>query len=289
MPRIPITGSLLADLLTAARAHGARIIDVAVVIETPNTLLLLHQGDGDDFSPHRWDLPTATARHPRDQLGDAIRRAVTGTAGYDVADITGYLGHHDDTVGGTSRRTFGFTVTVTDPARMHRDARRGHQWLLTWRNPLRFPDATTPLARHLTSAALRRPGATPARTRNRRRAAGRRCRALPAGGRLRAAHRHQLAAPRRLRLLHPRRHLDHRRRHRARRDRLAGRHHRPRDRAAALQRRGEPHAARGSQHRRRHPRRPPVRAQQPGPGQHQPHRPRRPPRQRPAPRRLLTT
>ena len=62
MPRIPITGPLLADLLTAARAHGARIIDVAVVVETPHTILLLHQGDGDDFSPHRWDLPAATAR-----------------------------------------------------------------------------------------------------------------------------------------------------------------------------------------------------------------------------------
>ena len=161
MPRIPITGTLLADLLTAARAHGARIIDVAVVVETSSTILLLHQGDGDDFSPHRWDLPAATARPPRDQLGDAIRRAVTGTAGYDVAEITGYLGHHDDTAGGTSRRTFGFAVTVTDPARMHRDARRGHQWLLTWRDPLRFPDATTPVARHLASTALRRPSAHP--------------------------------------------------------------------------------------------------------------------------------
>ncbi len=161
MPRIPITGSLLADLLTAARAHGTRIIDVAVVIETPNTILLLHQGDGDDFRPYRWDLPAATARPPRDQLGDAIRRAVTGTAGYCVAEVTGYLGHHDDTVGGTPRRTFGFAVTVTDPARTRRDARWGHQWLLTWRNPLRFPDGATPLARHLASTALRRPSAHP--------------------------------------------------------------------------------------------------------------------------------
>ena len=161
MPRIPITGSLRADLLTAARAHGTRIIDVAVVIETPNTILLLHQGDGDDFRPYRWDLPAATARPPRDQLGDAIRRAVTGTAGYCVAEVTGYLGHHDDTVGGTPRRTFGFAVTVTDPARTRRDARWGHQWLLTWRNPLRFPDGATPLARHLASTALRRPSAHP--------------------------------------------------------------------------------------------------------------------------------
>jgi hypothetical protein len=161
MPRIPITGTLLADLLTAARTDGARIIHVAVVIQTPHTILLLHQGDGDDFSPHRWDLPAATARPPRDQLSDAIRRAVTGDAGYDVAEITGYLGHHDDTVGGTSRRTLGFTVTVTDPARTRRDARRGHQWLLTWRNPLRFPDGATPLARHLASTALRRPCAHP--------------------------------------------------------------------------------------------------------------------------------
>ena len=161
MPRIPVTGTLLADLLAAARANGARIIEVAVVIETPHTILLLHQGDGDDFSPYRWDLPAATARPPRDQLSDAIGRAVTGTAGYDLAGITGYLGHHDDTVGGTTRRTFGFAVTVTDPARTRRDARRGHQWLLTWRNPLRFPDATTPLARHLASTALRRPAAHP--------------------------------------------------------------------------------------------------------------------------------
>jgi hypothetical protein len=35
MPRIPISGSLLADLLTAARADGARIIDVAVVRVRP--------------------------------------------------------------------------------------------------------------------------------------------------------------------------------------------------------------------------------------------------------------
>ena len=160
MPRIPITGTLLADLLTAARDDGARITEVAVVIETPHTILLLHQGDGDDFSPYRWDLPAATARPPRDQLGDAIGRAVTIDAGYDLAGITGYLGHHDDTVGGTPRRTFGFTVTVTDPARTRRD-RRGHQWLLTWRNPLRFPDATTPLARRLASTALRLPGAHP--------------------------------------------------------------------------------------------------------------------------------
>jgi hypothetical protein len=161
MPRIPITGSLLADLLTAARAHGTRIIDVAVVIETPNTILLLHQGDGDDFRPYRWDLPAATARPPRDQLGDAIRRAVTGTAGYCVAEVTGYLGHHDDTVGDTNRRTFGFAVTVTDPSSMNRDARRGHQWLLTWRNPLRFPDGTTTGLTDLASTALRRPSAHP--------------------------------------------------------------------------------------------------------------------------------
>ena len=161
MPRIPITGSLLTDLLTAARTDRAGIIHVAVVIETSNTILLLHQGDGDDFSPHRWDLPAGSVLPPRDQLDDAIRHAVTRAAGYDVAEITGYLGRHDDTVGDTNRRTFGFTVTITDPARMHRDARRGHQWLLTWRNPLRFPDGTTSLARHLINTALHRRGAHP--------------------------------------------------------------------------------------------------------------------------------
>jgi hypothetical protein len=136
MPRIPITGSLLTDLLTAARTDRAGIIHVAVVIETPNTILLLHQGDGDDFSPHRWDLPAGSVLPPRDHLDEAIRHAVTRAAGYHVAEITGYLGRHDDTVADTNRRTLGFTVTITDPARIHRDARRGHQWLLTWRTPL---------------------------------------------------------------------------------------------------------------------------------------------------------
>jgi hypothetical protein len=157
MPRIPVTGPLLTELLTAARTDDAGIIHVAVVIETPNAILPLHQGDGDDFSPYRWDLPARAVLPPPDQLDDAIRHAVTRAAGYDVAQITGYLGHHDDDYG--NRRTFGFAVTVTDPARMHRDARRGHQWLLTWRNPLRFPDSTTNLARHLINTALRRRGA----------------------------------------------------------------------------------------------------------------------------------
>lgn len=44
---------------------------------------------------------------------------------------------------------------------MHRDARRGHQWLLTWRNPLRFPDGTTSLARNLISTATGRRVARP--------------------------------------------------------------------------------------------------------------------------------
>ncbi len=156
MPRIPITGPLLTNLLTAARADGAGIIRVAIVIQTPNAILLLHQGDGDDFSPYRWDLPAGSVLSPRDQIDDAIRHAVARAAGYDVAETTGYLGHHDDNVDDTNRRTFGFAVTVTDPASMHRDARWGHQWLLTWRNPLRFPDGTTSLARHLINTTLRR-------------------------------------------------------------------------------------------------------------------------------------
>jgi len=157
MSRIPITRPLLTDLLTTTHADRIGILRVAAVIETRNTILLLHQGDGDDFSPHRWDLPAGSVLPPRDQIGDAIQYAVARTAGYDLAEITGYLGHHDDNVGDTRRRTFGFAVTVTDPARMHRDARWGHQWLLTWRNPLQFPDGTTNLARHLISTALRRP------------------------------------------------------------------------------------------------------------------------------------
>ena len=161
MPRLPITATLLADLLTAARAHGARIIDVAVVVETPHTILLLHQGDGDDFSPYRWDLPAATrAASPR----PARRRHPAGRHRH-------------------RRRRRGRDHRLPWPPRRHcwrhqpahpRVHRNRHRpgphaprrpprtpVAVTRRNPLRFPDATTPLARHLASTALRLPSAHP--------------------------------------------------------------------------------------------------------------------------------
>src|SRR5260370_382114 len=49
MSRIPITGPLHTDLLATTRADRIGILRVAVVIEAPNAILLLHQGDGDDF------------------------------------------------------------------------------------------------------------------------------------------------------------------------------------------------------------------------------------------------
>ena len=159
MPSTPITGLLLTDLLATARADGVAFIHAAAIIQIPNAILLLHRGDGDDFSPYRWDLPAGYLIQPRDQLDDVIKHVVTHAAGYDLAEITGYTGHHDeaDCHGRALKRTFAFTVNITDPAHTHRDTRQGHQWLLTWRNPLHFPAGTTATARHLIHAALERP------------------------------------------------------------------------------------------------------------------------------------
>jgi len=96
VPRIPVTRLLLADLLATARADGVTFAHAAAVIEHHHSILLLHQGDGDDFSPFRWQVPTGLVMGMHDQLPDVIHRAVTHTAGFDLDQVTSYLGHHDE-------------------------------------------------------------------------------------------------------------------------------------------------------------------------------------------------
>jgi hypothetical protein len=91
-------------------------------------------------------------------LIDVVYRVVTHTAGLDVDNVTSYLGHHDQHgPDGAILRTFGFTVTVTDPTRMRRNALFGHQWIRLDQTPLPIPDATTAASQYLLQLAAGHP------------------------------------------------------------------------------------------------------------------------------------
>jgi len=50
------------------------------------------------------------------------------TSGLSIRDVTGYNGHHDQFVGNEVVRTFGFSVTATDPERICESAYIAHRW-----------------------------------------------------------------------------------------------------------------------------------------------------------------
>jgi hypothetical protein len=153
MPRTPVTGQLLHQLLDTARADSVALMHITAVVEHRRRVLLLHRGDGDTFSPARWEPPTGLLLAPQDTLMDVIDRVITHTAGLDLDQVTGYLGHHDGPGCDGILRTFGFTVTVTDPARTRRSALLGHQWIALTSFPLPLPPATTETGRHFTELA----------------------------------------------------------------------------------------------------------------------------------------
>jgi hypothetical protein len=162
MPRTSITDPLLRQLLISSRTDGVAFVHVAALIEHRSTVLLLHCGDGDIFSPATWQAPTSLLLAPGDVLMDVVYRVVTHTAGLDLDNVTSYLGHHDQQgPDGAILRTFGFTVTVTDPTRMRRNALFGHQWIRLDQTPLPIPDATTAASQYLLQLAAGHPTPTP--------------------------------------------------------------------------------------------------------------------------------
>jgi hypothetical protein len=157
MPRTPVTARLLRQLPAAARIDGVAFVHAAVVVEHRHTALMLHCGDGDVFSPNTWQVPTGLLLAPRDELTDVIDRVITHTAGLDLDTVTSYLGHHDQHHPDGILRTFGFTVTVTDPTRTRRNAMFGHQWMRLDQTPLPLPAATTASSRHFLHIAAGHP------------------------------------------------------------------------------------------------------------------------------------
>lgn len=166
MPPTPLTGQIMNDLLVTARADRAAFVHVAAVVRHGHRVLLLHCGDGDIFSPAFWQVPTGLLLAPADTLADVINRVVTHSAGLDLEQITSYLGYHDGLCAdGDLKRTFAFTVTAVNPARMRRNALFGHQWIALSPLPLALPAGTTPASRYLISRAAGLPAARPARPR----------------------------------------------------------------------------------------------------------------------------
>jgi hypothetical protein len=138
-------------------------VHVAAVVEHHHAILLLHGGDGYAFNPAAWQLPTGTLLAGHDTPLDVVHRVTTCTAGLDLDQVTSYLGCHDHRSGDAIIRTFAFTVTVTDPTRMRRNALFGHQWIQLTRFPLPLPGATTAASRHFACLAAGMPTATPTR------------------------------------------------------------------------------------------------------------------------------
>ncbi len=118
-----VTDALLHPLVSATHAQGITALDVAAVIEDRGRVLLVSNPDN-DFEDH-WDLPAAPVL-PGENLLDALCRSLT-VLGLQVAQFTGYLGHHDHDHTGNLIRVFCFAVTVTNPQAVCRAA-TSHDW-----------------------------------------------------------------------------------------------------------------------------------------------------------------
>ena len=119
-----ITDALIHQLVSSTHAEGIIDLDVAAAIQDRGRVLLVSNPDN-DFEDH-WDLPAAPVL-PGENLLDALCRSLT-VLGLQVAQFTGYLGHHDHDHTGNLIRVFCFAVTVTDPRAVCRTATTSHHW-----------------------------------------------------------------------------------------------------------------------------------------------------------------
>ena len=125
MITMTVTDHLLHQLIAGAHAEGTTRLAVAAAIDHDDHVLLIAAAD-DNFEP-AWQLPSDLV-HPGETLLQGLCRTVAVTTGLDVADVTGYAGHHDRRLDGDVIRTFVFTVTAADPDRVCRTANIGHRW-----------------------------------------------------------------------------------------------------------------------------------------------------------------
>ena len=120
-----VTDDLLHELVSGSHAEGTTCLAVSAAIEDHDRMLLVATID-DDFEPV-WQLPVDLVL-PGETLLQGLVRMVNLTTGLNVVDVTGYTGHHDRVVDDEIVRTFVFTVSVDDPARVCCSAAVAHRW-----------------------------------------------------------------------------------------------------------------------------------------------------------------
>jgi ADP-ribose pyrophosphatase YjhB (NUDIX family) len=141
MKPVPVTESLLHDLVMSAAAEGAVRTAVAAAVTVGERILLCGHDTG-DFD-REWDLPGGMPL-PGETLTDALSRILACDYGLDATGIGAYLGSHDIVHDGEIIRTFVFTATCADPAQICRHARIAH----CWADPADLPErASQDLAR----------------------------------------------------------------------------------------------------------------------------------------------
>ncbi len=125
--RQPVTALLLHRLVVGSHAEGTTRLAVAILIEEGEQVLLAEiDNDPTDAFDYRWQPPTDLVL-PGETLADAIHRTAA-MAGIDIADIAGYLGHHDRHTRGDVVRTFFFAATTPDDHAPRPAVRETYQW-----------------------------------------------------------------------------------------------------------------------------------------------------------------
>ena len=156
MTRDGVTEDLVHALVTGTHAEGIVNLYVAAAVEHRGQALLVASND-DELDPS-FELPF-TAVLPGEQLLDALRRCLA-PLGLNVAQFTGYLGHHDRDDAGDGARVFCFAVTATNPHAVCHAATIGHDWA-----DLDDPAGVPPWARsHLIELSTWPPMPTPVRS-----------------------------------------------------------------------------------------------------------------------------
>lgn len=122
---VAVNDRLVHQLVVGSHAEGTTRLAVAAAIEHDERVLLI--ANHDDDCQLIWRLPSDLVL-PGETLLHGLARIVNLTTGLAVAEVTGYLGHHDCDVDGEIVRTFVFAVGAEDPERVCRWADFSHRW-----------------------------------------------------------------------------------------------------------------------------------------------------------------
>ncbi|MEV5544089.1 NUDIX domain-containing protein [Saccharopolyspora shandongensis] len=118
-----------ADLARQASDDAVDQLAVAAVVDHEGRILVLHRADADGTHTGDWGLPAGTVESAEDLIS-ALRRAVAGETGLDIAEIVRYLGEFDYTSrDGQQVRQHTWSVTVRGPAPIRLREHQDYAWI----------------------------------------------------------------------------------------------------------------------------------------------------------------